>query len=402
MRERTRWCGSRSAPFIRPEPPLPIMNREALAAAAARQGFNLVIDGARGNLALNQPAPIWRLGHATKRQGETVRLFPLAGWTEADVRARHRRRRRHGLRAADLPCASPLRRRRQRQERPRRSALGSPMRRARPTSASFIVDDVPGQDRDPRGVADRRVDCGPQRHPGRRPQGRAQLQNEAPLLPRVAARDPIRWSWWSTRWTSSTTRRCGRLRPDRAGLPRELCRKAARPACSDVHPDLGDPRRQRWRRLPATAWYHGPTLLGLLDRVEVDETRVGEQALRMPVQWVNRPSPQFRGFAGTIAAGRVRRGEDVRVQPSGHTSRVARIVTYDGDLEQAGVGQSITISIDGEMSPRGATDRRRGPAGGNGRPVRSDGGLAGGGADAARPRLSVRAAPGLSPPRSLH
>ena len=97
------------------EPPFPIVAREALAAAAAKRGFDLVIDAARGAGAANQPAPIWRLGHATKRRGETVRLFPLAGWTEADVRdyvaVRSARATQPGRRAQaaraprDLPCA---------------------------------------------------------------------------------------------------------------------------------------------------------------------------------------------------------------------------------------------------------------------------------------------------------
>ena len=66
-------------------PPFPIIDRGALGAGIARQGFDLVIDGERGARAAGQPAPIWRLGHATKRRGEVARLFPLTGWTEADV-----------------------------------------------------------------------------------------------------------------------------------------------------------------------------------------------------------------------------------------------------------------------------------------------------------------------------
>ena len=93
----------------------------------------------------------------------------------------------------------------------------------------------------------------------------------------------------------------------------------------------------------AMPWYQGPTLMGLLDSVEIDETRVRQQPLRLPVQWVNRPNQDFRGFAGTIVAGRLRKGDAVRVQPSGRVSRVSRIVTFDGDLDEAVAGQSITI-----------------------------------------------------------
>jgi len=103
-----------------------------------------------------------------------------------------------------------------------------------------------------------------------------------------------------------------------------------------------------------TSWYQGPTLMGLLDSVEVDDSRLQEQPLRLPVQWVNRINQDkknldFRGFAGTIVSGRVHKGDTIRAQPSGRTSKVARIVTYDGDLEQAIVGQSITLTLEDEI-----------------------------------------------------
>jgi len=99
----------------------------------------------------------------------------------------------------------------------------------------------------------------------------------------------------------------------------------------------------------AMPWYDGPTLMGLLDSVELSEQRLREQPLRLPIQWVNRRTSDFRGLAGTIVAGGVRRGDKVRVQPSGHVSSVARIVTHDGDLEEASVGQSITITLAEEL-----------------------------------------------------
>jgi len=102
-------------------------------------------------------------------------------------------------------------------------------------------------------------------------------------------------------------------------------------------------------RSTAMTWYTGPTLMGLLDDVEVDETRLQDQPMRLPVQWVNRPNADFRGFAGTLVAGRVRKGDAVRIQPSGRTTRVDRIVTADGDLEQAIVGQSITLTLTEEV-----------------------------------------------------
>jgi bifunctional enzyme CysN/CysC len=97
-----------------------------------------------------------------------------------------------------------------------------------------------------------------------------------------------------------------------------------------------------------TSWYSGPTLLEHLETVEVDAT-LASRPFRLPVQWVNRPHADFRGFAGLIASGSVRRGERLRVLPSGRESRVARIVTADGDLEAASAGQSVTLTLDSEV-----------------------------------------------------
>jgi bifunctional enzyme CysN/CysC len=103
------------------------------------------------------------------------------------------------------------------------------------------------------------------------------------------------------------------------------------------------------------SWYHGPTLVGYLETVEVDDARMQKAPFRLPVQWVNRPDSGFRGFAGTISSGRVESGLRVRIQPSGKESTVARIVTADGDLEQAVAGQSVTLTLSDEIDiSRGA------------------------------------------------
>jgi bifunctional enzyme CysN/CysC len=99
----------------------------------------------------------------------------------------------------------------------------------------------------------------------------------------------------------------------------------------------------------AMPWYTGPTLMELLESVEIDEARVRDLPLRLPIQWVNRPDHTFRGFAGTIVGGKIHKGQVVRVEPSGNTSRVARIVTFDGDLDEAVAGQSITITLEDEI-----------------------------------------------------
>jgi bifunctional enzyme CysN/CysC len=98
-----------------------------------------------------------------------------------------------------------------------------------------------------------------------------------------------------------------------------------------------------------TPWYRGPTLMELLDQVELDEARLVRAPFRFPVQWVNRPSPDFRGYAGTVVGGEVRPGDSVRVQPSGRITRVERIVSLDGDLEHAQVGQSVTLTLSDEV-----------------------------------------------------
>ena len=97
-----------------------------------------------------------------------------------------------------------------------------------------------------------------------------------------------------------------------------------------------------------TPWYEGPTLLEHLESVEVEADR-DMASLRMPVQWVNRPNLDFRGFCGQIASGRIKPGERIRVQPSGRESKVARIVTLDGDLPVAVAGQSVTITLEDEI-----------------------------------------------------
>ncbi|HEY7005966.1 MAG TPA: sulfate adenylyltransferase subunit CysN [Sphingomicrobium sp.] len=102
-------------------------------------------------------------------------------------------------------------------------------------------------------------------------------------------------------------------------------------------------------RSETTAWYRGPTLLEHLDTVPLDVSADAEKPLRMPVQWVNRPNQNFRGFSGQIASGRVGPGAEVRILPSGRKTRVERIVTLDGDLEEAVAGESVTITFADEI-----------------------------------------------------
>ncbi|OSP54088.1 sulfate adenylyltransferase subunit CysN [Pseudoruegeria sp. SK021] len=98
-----------------------------------------------------------------------------------------------------------------------------------------------------------------------------------------------------------------------------------------------------------TPWYDGASLLPHLEAVEVEDSREQAGPFRMQVQWVNRPNLDFRGFAGLIASGQIRPGDEVRVLPSGKTSSVARIVALDGDRDMAVAGESITLTLADEI-----------------------------------------------------
>jgi bifunctional enzyme CysN/CysC len=102
-------------------------------------------------------------------------------------------------------------------------------------------------------------------------------------------------------------------------------------------------------RSEATAWYEGPTLLEHLDTVPLDVAADAGKPLRMPVQWVNRPDQNFRGFSGQIASGSMRPGADIRILPSGRTTRIERVVTLGGDLDEAVAGESVTVTLADEV-----------------------------------------------------
>ena len=99
---------------------------------------------------------------------------------------------------------------------------------------------------------------------------------------------------------------------------------------------------------PAMPWHEGPALLPYLEEVTLDAPD-GPGAFRLPVQWVNRPDAEFRGFSGTIANGLVHQGDEVLALPSGKHSKVARLVTLDGDLPAAGSGQAVTLTLADEI-----------------------------------------------------
>jgi bifunctional enzyme CysN/CysC len=102
------------------------------------------------------------------------------------------------------------------------------------------------------------------------------------------------------------------------------------------------------RRSERTPWYDGPTLLSHLENLQIAE-RQRNLPFRMWVQWVNRPDADFRGFAGMVSSGRIRRGDKLRVSPGGRVAQVDRIFGPDGDLEQAIADQSVTVTLTEEI-----------------------------------------------------
>jgi sulfate adenylyltransferase large subunit len=115
--------------------------------------------------------------------------------------------------------------------------------------------------------------------------------------------------------------------------------------CVPISAKGGDNVVSRGGNMP---WYRGPTLLEHLEAVDV-ETAACTLPFRLTVQWVNRSTSDFRGYAGRVASGTLRPGDVVRVLPSGQRSRVARIVTFDGDLTEAQAGQSVTLTMTDEI-----------------------------------------------------
>ena len=250
---------------------------------------------------------------------------------------------------------------------------------------NFIVADTPGHEQYTRNMVTGASTADLSVILDRRAQGRARPRRGATASwCRCSASGTS--CWWSTRWTSSTTRRrCSRaIEAEYRKFAAELGLPTV--TCIPISAVKGDNILQR---SAATPWYEGPTLMGLLDTVEVDETRLREQPLRLPVQWVNRPNPDFRGFAGTIVGGRLRKGDAIRVQPSGRDEpRRAHRHARRRSRARRSAGQSITITLDDEIDiSRGdlivAAERARRGRG----PVRGDHRLDERVAAAARPQL---------------
>jgi sulfate adenylyltransferase large subunit len=107
----------------------------------------------------------------------------------------------------------------------------------------------------------------------------------------------------------------------------------------------GDNVVSRSDRMP---WHDGPTLLEYLEAAEPARA-AAQMPFRMPIQWVSRPNPDFRGYSGLIARGEVHAGMPVKILPSGRVTRISRIATFDGDLKRAAVGRSVTLTFDDQI-----------------------------------------------------
>jgi bifunctional enzyme CysN/CysC len=134
---------------------------------------------------------------------------------------------------------------------------------------------------------------------------------------------------------------------DIAGAYRELAGQLGIPnvTCIPMSALKGD---NVLARSDATPWYQGQPLLEYLETVDVTHA-TRNSGFRLPVQWVCRPNQDFRGFAGTITAGPVATGDEIVVLPSGRRSKIARIVTADGDLQRAGPGRAVTLTLTDEI-----------------------------------------------------
>src|SRR6185437_4944518 len=152
-------------------------------------------------------------------------------------------------------------------------------------------------------------------------------------------------------WCSQSTRSTWSISPGSASTTSWATISALRRRCPSPRSPI--PVSARYgdnvtTRSPRMSWYDGPTLLEHLEGLDATEG-LEDKPLRFPVQWVNRPNLDFRGFSGTIASGVVRTGERVTVAASGRETHVARIVTADGDLAEARAGDAVTLVLSDEV-----------------------------------------------------
>ena len=318
--------------------PFPVLSREEMDRARAEQGFDLVFHAALApDVREARARPVWHLAGMARRPGEAALASPLAGWTADDLRSYL-----EGA-AGEVPaltlhtCGG---------SGGGKSALVACLAAARPASArrSFLIDDVPGQDRDPRGVlaAGSNADL-------------SLVVVDARLgLTAPVRRDLVLLSLLGVRRIVLAINKIDlpvdprgafvRVEQEYASFAAGL--KLPLAACLPVSATRGD---NVLARSAATPWYEGPTLLSLLEASGLDEAETPPAGpARLPIEWVFPAggAVPFQGFAGTIVGGRLAVGDTVRVQPSGRIARVARIATPGGDLTLALSEQMVAVALD--------------------------------------------------------
>ncbi len=308
--------------FYPAEPPFPRFSCQGAPAAGEGKG---------------PAAPFWRLHALRARGGDAVRIFPLADWAEADVQEYGQREN------LSLEVGAPAREQRAPRRLQRVVACGGAAAGKRALIAAlpeFGIVAPPDDDARSLVAVDSTADV-------------ALIVVDAAGIEATTRRHSVLCALLGVRHvalivdaatlTDATEAAFGQLEGEFRKLAAALGLAAV--TAIPVSARAGDNVRQR---SAATPWYTGPTVVELLDQVERDAARPPQQPLRFPVQWVNRVA-DFRGYAGTIVAGSVRKGDPVRVQPSGRISRVARIVADDGDRDEAGVGDAITLTLEDQV-----------------------------------------------------
>jgi bifunctional enzyme CysN/CysC len=315
--------------------PFPVVAPEALDRLRAQQGFDLILRGTIVATGLDARShPVWHLAAATAGRGGERLVSPLGGWTAEDLRQ---------YLEGDPGFAPALSLHTCGGAGGGKSALIARLAEARstPTTRRFLVDDVPGQDGDPRGVvaaasnADLSLVVVDARFGLSTPVKRDIVLLSLLGVPRIILAVnkidlPVDPQGAFTRFEQQYAAFAAGLKlPPTVYVPVSALR--------------GD---NVLTRSAATPWYSGPTLIELLTAATLEEVPPPRGPLRLPVEWVIPAEGPFRGFAGTIVGGRLSVGDGLRVQPAGRIGRVARITTPDGDLTEAVTGQRVVVALD--------------------------------------------------------
>ncbi|HEY6476051.1 MAG TPA: adenylyl-sulfate kinase [Polyangia bacterium] len=315
--------------------PFAVVKPEEIDRTGAERGFDLIL---RGTIAANglelRSRHVWRLAGWARRPGEATRVSPLAGWTADDVRSYLEGEAGVAPSLSLHTCGG--------------SGSGKSTLAARlkatdraPTTRSLLVDDVPGQDRDPGGVlaAASNADL-------------SLLVVDARFgLTTPVRRDIVLLSLLGVRRIVLAVNKIDLPVDPQGAFARVEQEYANFAAGLKLPPAIAVPVSATRgdnvvERSVATSWYAGPPLLQILEAAALDEVPAPRGPLRLPVEWVLPAGDGPCRFAGTIVGGRVAVGDAVRVQPSGRIARVARLTTPDGELTEAFAEQAVVVALD--------------------------------------------------------